>query len=73
MQVFITNDKEKRCKVIDFFTKKKIAYCYTEQYTFLKTYDIKDGKSVNLALDNEVMFMFEWRNKQVKKEHLMAL
>lgn len=73
MQVYTTNDRVKRNKILDYFTEKKVEFCYTEQYSFFKTYDINTYNDVNLTLDNQIVYMFQWRNKKVKKEHLTAL
>lgn len=72
MQRFFTTNIDKKNKILDFLHKKKIKYTFTEQETFLRNYDF-NGDNVELYIEKDFVYLFEWNDKMVKKEHLIAL
>lgn len=66
-------NKEKKDKIIDFFIDKKVKYFLTEQFCITRVFDCDNYSSVEMSTDRNFVYMFEWDNKKIKKEHLMAL
>lgn len=72
MQSYFTMNEDKKNKILDYFFKKKVKVFFREQETFLRKYEF-DNDNVELSIENSTVYCFEWDNKRVRKEDLIAL
>lgn len=70
---FFTTDTEKRDNIINFFNEKGVKFFYTEQYTLFKTFEYFNSEIIDLKKERSFVYLFEWKDKRIKTEHLMAL
>lgn len=72
MYSYFTSDTKIRDEIIELFKKNKVDFSISTQFTFLCYIDYEKTENIILK-DADVIYLFQWVDRKIKKIDLIAI